>query len=211
MFAACTYEEIENREREVEHQEIVVLLFARSTETDILKEFEYIHLNSGEYCSIYAIGYSDNPAKARDGSFRKVEANMENDWYFSTKTFVDFKEKLQKRIGWRYSGETEVLVLQNNPGQPNVLNFQNYIAIDVNKGIREGYLDSFQSFMESLIRSSKSKVTSKEAIDDVELARISLRDVIAGAIDDCKKVPTPIKKILKDRLFYRSARNFKKL
>ena len=211
MFAACTYEEIENREREVEHQEIVVLLFARSTETDILKEFEYIHLNSGEHCSIYAIGYSDNPEKARDGSFREVKANMKNDWFFSVEAFVDFKEKLQKRIGWRYSGETEVLVLQNNPGQPNVLNFQNYIAIDVNKGIREGYLDSFQSFMESLIRSSKSKVTAKEAIDDVELARISLRDVIAGAIDDCKKVPTPIKKILKDRLFYRSARNFKKL
>lgn len=211
MFAACTYEEIENREREVEHQEIVVLLFARSTETDILKEFEYIHLNSGEYCSIYAIGYSNNPAKAKDQSFRKVEAYMKQDWYYSTKAFVDFKEKLQKRIGWKYSGETEVLVLQNNPGQPNVLNFQNYIAIDVNKGIREGYLDSFQNFMESLIRCSKSKVTAKEAIDDVELARISLRDVIAGAIDDCKKVPTPIKKILKDRLFYRSARNFKKL
>ena len=65
--------------------------------------------------------------------------------------------------------------------------------------------------MESLIRSSKSKVTAKEAIDDVELARISLRDVIADAIDDCKKVPTPIKKILKDRLFYRSSRNYKKL
>ncbi len=211
MFAACTYEEIENREREVEHQEIVVLLFARSTETDILKEFEYIHYNSDKYCSIYAIGYTDDPAKSKDQSFRKVEAYMKQDWYYSTKAFVDFKEKLQKRIGWRYSGETEVLVLQNNPGQRNILNFQNYVAIDVNKGIREGYLGSFQRFMEALIRSAKSEVTAKEAIDDVELARISLRDVIAGAIDDCKKVPTPIKKVLKDRLFYRSARNFKKL
>ena len=211
MFAACTYEEIEKREREVKNKEIVVFLFARSTETDILKEFEYIHYNSYKYCSIYAIGYTDNPAKAKDSSFREVESNMDNQWYFSTKEFVDFKEKLQKRIGWRYSGETEVLVLQNNPGEPNILNFQNYVAIDVNKGVREGYIDSFQRFMESLIRSSKSKVTAKEAIDDVELARISLRDVIADAIDDCKKVPTPIKKILKDRLFYRSSRNYKKL
>ena len=50
MFAACTYEEIENRESEVENMEIVVFLFARSTETDILKEFEYIHYHSADYC-----------------------------------------------------------------------------------------------------------------------------------------------------------------
>lgn len=203
MFAACTYEEIENREREVENMEIVVFLFARPTETDILKEFEYIHYNSDKYCSIYAIGYTDNSTKAKDRTFRKVEANMENDWYFSTKAFKDFKEKLQSRIGWKYSGETEVLILQNNPGQKNVLNFQNYVAIDVNKGIREGYLDSFQSFMEALVRSSKSKVTAKEAVIDIQLSRISVRGVLTDAIEDCKKVPTPIRKIVKDRLFYR--------
>lgn len=210
MFAACTYEEIEARESKIKNQEIVVFLFARSTETDILKEFEYIHYNSDKYCSIYAIGYTDEPTKAQDRSFREVEAYMERKWFYSTKAFVDFKEKLQKRIGWEYSGGTEVLVLQNNPGQKNILNFQNYVAIDINKGIREGYLDSFQNFMESLVRSSKSNVTTKEAIDKVKLARISVRDILSSAIDDCKKVPTPIKKILKDRLFYRPARNFKR-
>ena len=146
---------------------------------------------------------ADDFTKAKDRSFRKVDANMENDWFFSAKAFNDFKEKLQNRIGWKYSGETEVLVLQNNPGQRNVLNFQNYVAIDVNKGIREGYLDSFQNFMESLVRSSKSKVTAREAVVDVQLSRISVRGVLADAIDDCKKVPTPFRKIIKDRLFYR--------
>ena len=38
MFAACTYEEIEKREREVKNKEIVVFLFARSAETDIHNE-----------------------------------------------------------------------------------------------------------------------------------------------------------------------------
>ena len=63
------------------------------------------------------------------------------------------------------------------PGKRNILNFQNYVAIDVNKGIREGYIDSFQSFMESLIRSSKRRVTAKEAIRDVRNARISIKDI----------------------------------
>ena len=205
MFAASTYEEIEKIERQVENMEIVVFLFARPSEEQILKEFEYIHYNSAKYCSVYAIGYTDDFTKANDPTYRKVDAMMQRDWYFSTKAFTEFKEKLQDRIRWNYSGETEVLVLQNNPGQKNVLNFQNYVAINVNKGIREEYIDSFQSFMESLIRSSKRRVTAKEAIRDVRNSRISVKDILAGAIDDCKKVPTPVKEIAKDRLFYRCA------
>ena len=135
---------------------------------------------------------------------------MDNDWFFSMKAFNEFKEKLQSRINWSYSGETEVLILQNNPGQENSLNFQNYVAIDINKGIRDGYLDSFQRFMESLIRSSKTNVTSKKVITDVRRKRIQVGDVLMCAIDDSKKVPTPIKKIIKDRLFYRSANCFRK-
>ena len=205
MFAASTFEEIERIEKQVENMEIVVFLFARPTEEQILKEFEYIHYNSTKYCSIYAIGYTEDVTKAKDYTYRKVDASMQQDWYFSTKAFTEFKEKLQDRIRWNYSGGTEILVLQNNPGQRNVLNFQNYVAIDVNKGLREGYIDSFQSFMESLIRSSKCRVTAREAIRDVRNSRISVKDILASAIDDCKKVPTPIKDIAKDRLFYRCA------
>ena len=208
MFAACTYEEIEKREKLIENMEIVVFLFARPTEEDILKEFEYIHYNSAKYCSIYAIGYSDDFAKAKDRFYKRVDASLESEWYFSTKAFTDFKNKLEQRIKWEYSGETEILILQNNPGGRSALNFQNYVAIDVNKGIREGYIDSFQRFMESLIRSSRSKVSAREAIHDVEKSRISVKDILAGAIDDCKKIPAPIKDIVKDRLFYRCANCF---
>lgn len=206
MFAASTYEEIEEIEQKVENMEIVVLLFARPTAVEILQEFEYIHYNSEKYCSIYAIGYTDDFSK--DSTYKAVNTSFKSDWYFSTKAFIEFKNKLEDRIRWKYSGETEVLILQNNPGHKNALNFQNYVAIDVNKGLREGYIDSFQSFMEALIRSSKSKVTAKEAIKDVAVSRISVKDILAGAIDECKKVPSPIKEIVKDRLFYRCANSF---
>ena len=203
MFAACTYEEIEKRERMVESKEIVVLLFVKPNDKDVLQEFEYIHYNSAKYCSVYAIGYTNDFDKANLPSFRKVDCYMGIDWYYSTKAFVDFKEKLQQRINWKYSGETEILVLQNNPGAKEILNFSNYVSIDVYKGIREGYIDSFQRFMESLVRSSKKEVTAKGAIKDICNSRISVKGILSDAIDDCKKVPTPVKKILKDRLFYR--------
>lgn len=207
MFAACTYEEIEKTERLIENKEIVVLLFARATETEILKEFEYIHYNSGKYCSVYAVGYTDDSTKQDDPFFRKVNVNVNNTRYFSTKAFVDFKEKLQNRIKWTYSGETEVLILQNNPGQRNVLNFQNYVAIDVNKGIREGYIDSFQNFIESLIRSAHKRVNAKTVVVDIERDRISIKEMVSSAINESKRISAPIKLILRDRLFYKPSRS----
>lgn len=208
MFAANTYDEIIRCEKEVENLEIVVLPFVRPTNQaalDIIREFEYIHYNSGKYCSVYAIGYSNDFAKAKDRCYRKATNVAGVDWYFSDQVFVEFKNNLERRIKWQYSGETEIIVLQNNPGMRDPLNFQNYVAIDVNKGIKEGYMDSFQRFMESLVRSARSKVTAKEAIADVRRSRISIKDTITEAIDDSKKIPKPVKTILKDRLFYRCA------
>ena len=208
MLAASTNEEIVEHERRIKNMEIVVFLFVKPTSqdaTDIIQEFEYIHYNSEEYCSVYAIGYSDDPQKKNTSHYKKVAEIIGSDWYFSNKTFVEFKNSLEKRIKWEYSGETEVLILQNNPRGRDPLNFSNYVAIDVNKGLREGYIDSFQMFMESLIRSSRSKVTAKEATADLRKSRISIKDTIAEAIDHSKRIPDPAKQIVKDRLFYRCA------
>ncbi len=210
MFAASTYDEIIEYERQIENQEIVVLLFVKPTSqdaVDIIREFEYIHYNSSKYCSIYAVGYSNDFQKQSDTHYRKIYEILNSDWYFSSKAFVEFKDNLEKRIKWKYSGETEILVLKNNPGKHDPLNFTNYIAIDVNKGLKEGYIDSFQRFMESLVRSAKSSVTAKEAMFEIRKSRVSVKEIILGAIDDSKKIPNPAKKIIKDRLFYRCANN----
>lgn len=211
MFAASTYEEIVQCERDVENMEIVVFLFVKPTTQDaqdIIQEFEYIHYNSGQYCSIYAIGYSNDFEKQWVHHYKRVTTVIGHDWWFSNKAFVEFKDNLESRINWKYSGESELLVLQNNPGGKDPLNFSNYVAIDINKGIREGYIDSFQRFMEELIRSAKKNVTAKEAISDVRKSRISIRDAISVAIDSTKKIPDPVKDIMKDRLFYRCANHF---
>lgn len=210
MFAASTYDEIIEYERLIENKEIVVFLFVKPTNqdaVDIIQEFEYIHYNSSKYCSVYAIGYSNDRQKQSDTHYKKVCKILNTDWYFSSKEFVEFKNNLETRIKWKYSGEIEILVLQNNPGKRDPLNFTNYVAIDVNKGLKEGYIDSFQRFMESLVRSARSSVTAKEAMYEIRKSRVSVKEIILGAIDDSKKIPNPAKKIIKDRLFYRCANN----
>lgn len=211
MFAASTYEEIVQIERNIENREIVVFLFVRPTNPDamnIINEFEYIHYNAAKYCSVYAIGYTDNPEKKSDPSYRPVLGIDGHEWMYSTKAFVDFKSNLEGRIKWKYSGEIEILVLQNNPDKSQILDFSNYVAIDVNKGLREGYIDSFQAFMESLVRSAKSQVTAKEVIDNVRKSKLSIKTAISMAITDCIKIPKPTQEIIRDRLFYRCANMF---
>ena len=76
MFAASTYEEVVDYERRIENKEIVVFLFVKPTTQDaidIIQEFEYIHYNSAKYCSIYAIGYSDNPEKRLTSIIEKLQ------------------------------------------------------------------------------------------------------------------------------------------
>ena len=208
MFAATTFEEIEMQERNVENLEIVIFLFARSTDKDTLNEFEYIHYNSERYCSIYAIGYTDNPYNPVEDGYKLVNDVFDNNWYFSMRAYVEFKNKLEQRIKWKYSGETEVLILQNNPYGREALNFQNYVAINITRGVHEGYIDSFQSFMESLVRSARAHVTVKDVANDMFRTHLSVKKIIMGSIEECKNLPKPIREIMKDRLFYRSARTF---
>lgn len=205
MFAVNTYEQIEKIERELGEQHIVILLFVRPSlqgAKEIIDEFDYIHYNSGKLCSIYAVGYTNDSELARTNGYRKLDRKYGADWYFSDKAFVDFKNNLEGRLNWKYSGEIELIVLQSNPNGSKILNFQNYVAIDVNYGIRKEYIDSFPRLMESLIRSSRSEVTAIEAMKKVGHSRISVKNVILNTIEECKKVPMPVKNIVKDRLFY---------
>lgn len=207
MFAVNTYQHVEEIERSFEDRHIVILLFVRPSLPDasnIINEFDYIHYNSERYCSIYAVGYSNDFEKANDSEFSLAGKAAGLDWYYSNKAFVEFKNKLEQRLKWDYSGEIELLVLQNNPGKHNPLNFQNYVAIDVNRGIKEGYIDSFYRLMESLVRHSKSEVTAVEAFGKECKSRIKPRTILEDVLEDCKKIPTPIRRILKDKLFYRS-------
>ncbi|WP_283610480.1 hypothetical protein [Faecalispora anaeroviscerum] len=205
MFAVNTYEQIEKMERELGEQHIIILLFVRPSlqgAKEIIDEFDYIHYNSEKLCSIYAVGYTNDLDLAKTNGYGKLDRKYGADWYFSDKAFVEFKNNLESRLNWKYSGEIELIVLQSNPNGNQILNFQNYVAIDVNYGIRNEYIDSFPRLMESLIRSSRSEVTATEAMRKMGHSRISVKNVVLNTIKECKKVPIPVKNIVKDRLFY---------
>jgi hypothetical protein len=211
MFAVNTYAEIEKNEKQLDEKHIIVLLFVRPSLSDsekIIAEFNYLHYNSRKYCSIYAVGYSNDKHEQSYQDYQTVKGVDGADWYYSDRAFVDFKDKLETRLKWKYSGDIELIVLQSNPEGRNILNFENYLAIDVNYGIKNEYIESFPRFMESLIRTSKKEVEVNPTARSMQKAKYKVRDVVASSIDACKKVPQPVKTIIKDRLFYRTSKSY---
>lgn len=213
MFAVGTYDEIIKHEREKMLPEVVVFLFVKPTTKEafeIIREFEYIHYNSGMSCSIYAIGYSNDFTKRNDRSYRKIEVEDPLEWYFSNKAFVGFKQELERRINWEYSGEIDILVLQNNLGHSNCLNFKNYVAVNINRGLRQKYIDSFQQFMEALIRLCTRNEEDVDSSGTNNVVRISVKTVVAEALNQCVSDDISLKEVMCDRIFYKSANNFQK-
>ncbi len=208
MFAVNTFEEIEKKQREINKEQIIILLFMRPTVSgaaEMIDEFDYIHYNSGESCSIYAIGYSNDFGISNNRSdYKKVTKVGENAWFFSNLEFVKFKRSLEERINWSYSGEAELLVLQSNPAGKQILNFQNYGVVDINYGLQKGYISSFSRLMEALVRSSQEEIMALDVMKKVFRKRLSIRQTVFRALEDCKRVPASITEILKDRMFYHS-------
>lgn len=209
MFAVNTYEEIEKNERLLDEKHIIVLLFVRpslSGANDVINEFNYIHYNSGRYCSVYAIGYTNDEKYFQHHI--TVTGIDGAPWYYNDAAFIDFKNKMEHRLKWKYSGEIELIILQSNPGGREILDFRNYLAIDVNYGIKKQYIDSFNRFMEALIRSARSEVETKDLARTMNRLQYSIKDIIVQSIGECKKIPAPIQDILKDSLFYRTSRSY---
>lgn len=207
MYAVNTYEQIECQENKLNENHIIVLLFVRPTSTgarEIINEFSYIHHDSRKFCSIYAVGYTDDPNEFEYS--RKIEGVDGAAWYYSDKEFIDFKEKLGKRIKWRYSGENELIVLQSNIDGKNILNFQNYVAINISEALRQKYICSYQSFMESLIESSKSEVEASNAIN--RATRLSIKKVAIESLRSINRIPTPLEEIIENKLFYKTAHDY---
>lgn len=197
---------IEDEERLVKlgRHAIIFLLVKPSDElsSGLIEQFNYYHFAAGNSCTIYAPGYTTarlskeympEPVVTVDGS----------EWYYSDRCFAEFLKQLEERIKWQYCGELEILILQSSKNEQSPLNFSNYVSLDVMRGLRERYFDSPQRLMQELINASKTEVDAKKLAQKSH--RLSVAEITKTAIECASPLPDPIKQLIKDRLFYRTA------
>ena len=204
MIPVKELSDIRRHEKEIEGKHVIMILFARpdlKSCEEIIRQFDYFYELFKGYCTIYVPGYSftysDNETKQR---IYEVIGPQGTTWYYTNKWFIGFIEDLKNRIKWEYSGEAQLIILQN--GEKDGMNFRSYINIDIEYGIKKEYIDSFPRFMERLHTACKSEVDAIRLVNKANQIRISPRKILENVLNMDTKLPVPISKIINDKAFY---------
>lgn len=120
---------------------------------EILKCGEYFHVRSGKEIDFFLSGYGVEYPEDPDNIFNiKVG---DRGWVFSPVKFVSCIKEFHGKTSWRYSGETDLLLLDvivdNDKGIAQ-FDFDNVISCNLDKLIRCGAIDSIHAFFEEIIK-----------------------------------------------------------
>lgn len=210
MFPIFDLEGVEKDLKCRHDRRAIILLLVKPSDQEadsLIRNFNYYHYDSAEACSIYAAGYSRECFRADYRDAREICSVDGESWWYSDRCFAGFKDQLENRLKWRYSGEIDIMILQRSLGRHSSLDFSNYVSIDALAGIREGYIDSIPRLMESLIRASKTEVEAKRVLDQAK--RLSPKEIAHEAIKttlEAIRCPDSLNRAIGNSAFYRTAK-----
>ncbi|WP_149206081.1 hypothetical protein [Flavobacterium johnsoniae] len=166
--------------------------FSKLGYEDIIKRFGYLDSRTGEKLHVYCAGYgaywNDIYAPDKeDVGVAKYNNGVRFKWEFSQKLFALFIDELELETSWKYSGGTELIMLNSDA------DFSNCIIFKIEEMIKDKVIDSANDILEALIQHSRSDTNS--------LGRFSLSGVgkqtaeeIVDSVVSC--LPKPFESLL---------------
>ena len=164
---------------------IVGVLFANPNKTlvkqEILDNLEYANKRSGAYIDFYFAGYSEY--RTDDEQENTICAPKGNEWYFSPKMYIDFINQFEECSNWKYSGETELLLLEYKNG---TLCFDKVISLWIDKLVRNENIYSVSNLFETIYRVARDKTEIDEFSYSLMYKNIkgSIFEIICSYIDE---------------------------
>jgi hypothetical protein len=176
---------------------VIGILIANPNKTfvkdEILNNIEYADTRSGLYIDFFFAGYSSSDT--HDEQQIIIKAPNGKKWYFNFKIFNDFINQLEKISKWKYSGETEFLLLEF---KQNELHFDKVISIWLDKAVKEGNIYSASSLFEDIYRIARARNETNKFSDALAVGTIK------GSIFDfiCSFLHESLKNIVKSTAIY---------
>ena len=163
MLDALTYQEMlknikGNIERYgIENDTIGILITRPDLDTgkSILKSLEYFHFRTGKTINFYLPGYGAYWNDTYPDGKVVTEINRVK-WSFSNEMFTEFLSDLEKYSKWKYSGESELLLIDFKKG---ILSFDKIMQFHLDNMIRDNVIYSVHQFFEQLFRVCQDKET----------------------------------------------------
>jgi len=158
---------------------------------EILDNIEYANMRSGNYIDFFFAGYSEYNMSGTQ--WKTINGPNGKNWYFSVKMFNEFIEMLERKSTWKYSGETELLLLEF---KNNDLCFDKVISIWIDKAVREESIYSVSRLFEIIYQIARDSDGSIDKISNKGGGRMimdSLFDTIFDLLEKrIKQIFRPI-------------------
>lgn len=163
MLDALTYQEMlknikGNIERYGIENDTIGILITRPdlhTGKSILNSLEYFHFRTGKTINFYLPGYGAYWNDTYPDGKIVTEINGVK-WSFSNEMFTEFLSDLEKYSKWKYSGESELLLVDLKKG---ILSFDKIIQFHLDNMIRDNVIYSVHQFFEQLFSVCQDKET----------------------------------------------------
>ncbi|MGG7035694.1 MAG: hypothetical protein ACI7YS_10965 [Flavobacterium sp.] len=152
--------------------------FSKRGFDDIIQRIEYLNMRSGKTLHFYCAGYGAYQPDIADAE--KLNVNVKYNpnripWTFSQIQFAKFVDDLETETKWTYSGNTEIIILENTD------NFKNCIVLKIDEMIKDKIIDSANDIIEALIQYSRRE-NSIQKISLKEIDKITDDETIKGIL-----------------------------
>ena len=193
MIDAITYTEMMKHIRNNELiEDTIGILITRPdlhTGNSILESLNYFHHLTGNNINFYLPGYGAYWSGDRYPDMNNVARINGVDWSFSYKSFVEFIGALEEVSRWKYSGESELLLI---PYHDEMLDFSEVAVFHLDAMMNDGTISSVSNFITGLSRCVK-RDNSVPGITARGAVKCASKTVIDEIMD---KLPTYISKSL---------------
>ncbi len=183
MIETPTLEDLKNHRIEFPNSMACIIIapkFSNKGYSDIMNRIGYLNLRSGQNLHFYCAGYgaylppsfAPDIERLPDG---KVYEGTLIPWSFSQTLFAKFINELEDETNWKYSGNTELILLNQN------LDFKNCIVFKIDEMIKDKIIESANDIIEALIQESKqSSNVSKVSLEG--LGKVSIEETITAIL-----------------------------
>lgn len=194
MFSAITYKEmIEGiKNKELLEDSVGILLTRPDLDSgkSILDSLNHYHHLTGNNINFYLPGYGAYWNAEIYPDMREVTIIDGIKWLFSDKAFVSFVAELERVSTWKYSGESELLII---PYFDKNLDFSKVGRFHLDAMLKDGAITSISSFMTNLNRVVQTD-NSLTGISAKGITKCATKNIVEEILD---KIPSHISKFLK--------------
>jgi hypothetical protein len=149
------------------------LLFARPgvklAKEQVFPNLQYFHKRSGRHIDFFCAGVAKGEMRIADHQFGEHDyvrvTSVDSDYHklsdydrvspylYSDSAFVDFCEEVEAKSTWRYSGETDLLLMDCEIARGGAaVDFSQVVALNLDELVRAGVVSSITALFETIVR-----------------------------------------------------------